>query len=219
MHACRSPRAQDGQAAVEHIGIVAVVALLLTAASLWVSANVRLPADPPGALEHVVRPLAPPAAGPLGDLAYRGPWYFPTGRTDEPLGRALRATRDVVVGAGGSFADGFLDRVREHVQVAARDPIGSLLGPIDEMTRTPPTFWELSRRTFGDLREYLGRLRGLSARQVVEVVARDVGRTAADALLARIVRAASRAATRLGDAPLRRGRTARRAPRSAERDG
>jgi hypothetical protein len=219
MDACRSFRLQRGQAAVEHVGIVAVVALLLTAASLWAAAHLRLPAGPPPVLEHAVRPLAPPAVGPLGDLAYRGPWYFPPGRTDEPIGRALRATRDVVADAGGSFADGFLDRMREHLRAAVRDPIGSLLEPIDQMTRTPPTVWELSRRTFGDLREYLGRLRGLSAREVVEVVARDVGRAAADALLARIVRAASRAATRLGDAPRRRGRTARRAPRSAEREG
>ncbi len=125
----RGARAREaGQAAVEHIGLVLVVALLLSAAGVWLVGHARPGAGPPPVVDRIVAPLdRVPAIPDLGVAPRRGRFH--------PLARALRravgvgrAGGGLVATGAGAFAAGFTGGLRSTVDEFVRDPVGALTG-------------------------------------------------------------------------------------------
>src|SRR5262245_22794776 len=185
------PTGQRGQATVEHVGMVALLALLLSAVGLWLVREVRPPDHPPRFVDAAAQPLASADSwvGQYVDpLAGLQPWRAPRGRDDEPIGRALRAGgRAGLVALQGvpAFGQGGLDRLTEHLDAILHDPLGAALESVQE------TWWvgahpdEAVRRAGRDLRDYALELRRLGPRGAYLRLAHDAGGEALDAALSR----------------------------------
>jgi hypothetical protein len=185
--------AQRGQAAVETVGIGVLVALLLSAVTVWLVREVRPPARPPALVEAVAQPLErPPGALERMYPLTRG-FTVRRGRDDEPIGRVLRA---IGRGAGGGAVLGLEARHRFQVALAMRlkergieflrDPLPDL----EDLARLPDTdiltpAGQLRRALAhaGELWDYARRLRTMPAREAAMTAAEDAGRVAADALI------------------------------------
>jgi hypothetical protein len=182
--------AQHGQAAVETVGVGVLVALLLSAVSLWLVREMRPPPQPPPLVESVAQPLTrPPGALETMYPLTRG-FVTPRGRDDEPIGRVLRAVgrgaRDgAVLGleARRRFQLAFALRLKERGIAFLRDPVPDLedLASLPDLDVLTPT-GQLRRalRHAGDLWEYAQELRTMPAREAALKAADDAGRLAAD---------------------------------------
>lgn len=195
-----------GQAAVETVGLVVLLALVATAAAAWLAASARPPERPPDVVAHVTRPLRVPD-GPV--------WpSLPVGVAPraEPIGDVLRAAGRTAAGAGRGywaarreFNRAYRARLRERGGEVLEDPLGGLA--------TPPTDdlgpAALVRRALRDARsagEYVRRLRALPREERVATLMRDAGTWTADvtvdAVQALLRRRAGRArASRRPDPP------------------
>jgi hypothetical protein len=179
MAARSSDAGQVGQATVEHLGLVVVVALLLAAVGAWAAAHVRAGAPPP-VLERALAPLdAAPAIPDLGVAP--GP-----GRS-APIGRALRgaarlggrAGRLAAVGAA-AFAGGFTGGLRATVAEFVRNPVAALRdgGVLARTAMTDPvTLGSAGLRAAID---YARELRAMPPEAAYRRVMRDLGEAGAD---------------------------------------
>ena len=205
LSSARSPadrHIQQGQAAVEHVATVVLVAGLLAALSAWSAGALRAPLPPP-LIEHAARPLGthrPLPTGP-GLVANEAPWTFPAGRDDEPIGRFLRGARDVVAVAAevsGEFQRAFGARIEQRVIGLARHPIGTIAETLRSLGLVDPDVVALFRRRVGALGDYAEMLRRMSPREAALRVASDAGAATADLVLVRLTRAAAGKVARRG---------------------
>jgi hypothetical protein len=185
--------AERGQAAVETVGVIVMVALLLSAVSAWLLREVRPPDRPPPLVEAVAQPLSrPPGALEHMYPLTRG-FAMPRGRDDEPIGRVLRAigrgARDgAVIGleARRRFQVAFARRLKERGIEFLRDPIPGIedLADLPDLDLlTPAGQLRRALRHAGDLWEYARELRTMPAREAAMKAADDAGRVAADTLI------------------------------------
>jgi hypothetical protein len=185
------PTGQRGQATVEHVGMVALLALLLSAIALWLVREVRPPDHPPRFIDAAAQPLvsADSWVGQyVNPLAGLQPWRAPRGREDEPIGRVLRAGgRAGLVALQGvpAFGQGAWDRLTEHLDAILDDPLGAALQSLRE------SWWigvhpdEAVRQLAREMRDYVEELRRLGPRGAYLKLAHDAGGEALDAALSR----------------------------------
>jgi hypothetical protein len=197
--------AQRGQAAVESIGIAVLVALLLAAVSAWLLREVRPPERPPALVEAVAAPLT---RGP-GTFDFRYPLpapvlQMPRGRSNAPIGRALRAaarwSRDAVVlglEMRHRFALGFGRRLGERARRLLEDPLGELVSAPDADVLTPAGLGRAVER----LRAYVREVRALPPREAALRVSEDAGGLGADLAVEAAKAWLQRRAQRGGRAP------------------
>ncbi len=192
-------RRDPGQATVEQIGIVVVVALLLAAVSVWVSAAVRDAGRPPPVVERVLAPQAPVA--PALDTPHPDIGVAPRprrGRLSGILRATARTARRVtrLAGAGGvAFAQGFAGGLATTVREAASDPAGILAGggAVSVLVRDPVG---LVRAELAAARDYARAMRALPPDRAYRRLMRDLGRASADVAVTRGKQLATRAAVR-----------------------
>lgn len=187
----RTPSRQAGQATVEHIGVVVVVALLMAAVSLWAAGNMRPSAAPPPIASTVVGHLQNEAPG---SPAYRFPaagssLEFVHGGGDEPIGRFLkgigRLTRDVVVIGGPALARGFVERTKQRAVDMVRDPLGTIRDTITGLANGNPNILAVIRDRVGEIGDYVVSLRGMTREEMIRTVAQDLGAAGADFVIDR----------------------------------
>ncbi len=175
--AAMSRVAQRGQAAVETVGVAAMVALLLAAASAWLVREVRPPERPPAFIDAVSAPLIRDPAPFDYRYPLPGPAFeMPRGRDDEPIGRALRAAA-----RGGRSAIVFGLEMNRDCSLA----FGLRLAERAEDFLSDPAAGLGSARASadGDLRAYVERLRAMPRREAALTVVRDACGTGADIAL------------------------------------
>jgi hypothetical protein len=192
-------RGQRGQASVEHIAIVIVVAILLGAVGTWIAAHAR--ADhPPPIVERVVAPVEPRygAQREVPDLG-----VAPPSRRGNRIVGGLRRVAGVVrksprfaVRGVRAYAGGVAHGIGSAVGGLVRDPVGSVMGGasvLQPLLSDPVGF---TRAQVEAGRAYLRRLRTLPPEDAYEAVMRDLGDLTADVAIARGKKAAAKAAYR-----------------------
>src|SRR6478736_2402326 len=125
-------RVARGQATVEHIGLVALMAVLLSAAGLWLMREVQPPAHPPRFVDAAAQPLQSAESWvgrTLNPLAGLQPWRPPLGGIG-PIGRALRGAATALVGGVVAFNRGTVDRLLEHLDGMLRNPVDTVMGSL-----------------------------------------------------------------------------------------
>jgi hypothetical protein len=182
---------QAGQATVEHIGVVVVVALLMASLSLWAAQNIRPSPAPPPIVASIVDHLQQEAPGSPGYRfpAVGAPFTAVRGTDDEPIGRFLKGTvrlaRDVVVIGGPALAKGFVERVKERAVDMVRDPIGTAEDTITGLAQGNPNILAVIRDRVGDIGDYVEALRGMSREEMIRTVAEDLGAAGAEFVIDR----------------------------------
>jgi hypothetical protein len=193
---------QCGQAALESVALVVLVALLLGVTAAWAVRVVPGGAGPPPVIERAARPLAPappavavpPVAPAPADGDDGGAWR-----------RILRGGRAVLVlrmQMEERFARGFLGRVRDRAAAVLRAP--SSVVPRSPTALIPDPVQSVRAALDGvrDGRRYVARLRRMPRREAVLQVTEDVGALTADQLIdlatRRLLRRAAGAAAGAG---------------------
>src|SRR5262245_8078309 len=185
------PSGQRGQATLEHVGMVALLALVLSAVGLWLVREVRPPDHPPRFVDAAAQPLvsADSWVGQYVDpLAGLQPWRAPRGREDEPIGRALRAGgRAGLVALQGvpAFGQGAWDRLAQHLDAILDDPLGATLQSLRESWWVGTHPDEAVRELAREIGDYVEELRRLGPRGAYLRLAHDAGGEALDAALSR----------------------------------
>ena len=184
---------QGGQAAVEWVGAVVAVALMVAALALWLPGAVRPPERPPDPVAAVAAPLtaggraAMPGAG--ADLARLVAGATPGGgggrRAAAWLAGRARAGARLAADMGVAFGTSFAGRLRARLDgfLESPPPPASLLP--DPRMLVPGAFvrdlvlW--ASRDPAALVDYVRGLRSMPAREAAVTAAGDAGAVAADA--------------------------------------
>jgi hypothetical protein len=183
-------QAGRGQATVEHVGMVALVALLLSAAALWLVREVRPGPHPPRFVDAAAQPLesAESWVGRQVDpLAGLQPWSMPRAGLG-PIGRALRTGVGVVgvLGRGvPAFAHGAVDRLVEHLHEMLRNPVEATLETLRGAYWAGTNPDQLALRAVRDLRAYVEDLRRRGWEEAYLKLAHDAGGETLDLALTR----------------------------------
>lgn len=184
----RTPR-HAGQAAVEGVGLVVAIALLVGAAAIWLAGAAQPPGSPPDAIGRVARPLGGQYDPHLWTPSAPSPFLSrPLGlRAPRPIGRAVRAigsgvATGIVVGfeARRRFYEGFGDRLRERGRELLRDPLGTVGQVPDADLFTTRGIAQLLLERSEELWDYARFLRTLSPRVAITTAAYDAGEVSAD---------------------------------------
>ena len=239
----RGRRRQGGQATVETVGIIVVVAIVLAATGAFLSSGISLPRPPDlfGAITRVFGPGEQEGRRPGLDVPGAGGYVRAdhghiTPETDPWLGRPIRWAGGAVKGtavagvrlAGTTlwlpadcareFTAAFWDRVRERALALAVDP-RELVRLIHEIGRSPEAFLPDVPNPIDGVR-YVRKVFSMGLRDGALLASRDSGRAAADVAIelatrgaARVLRRAMR--RRAPTAPSPRA-PAPRAPRGGE---
>lgn len=181
---------QRGAAAVEWVGMVVAVALLMAVLSAWLPSAVRPPERPPDVIGVVARPLAevPSQIQRVGiglsqmaamstsrESRGRRMWRWVEGQA----GPAVELVRDM----GASYATAYFEGLRRRLEELVGDPIGEFATiRVDEENLTD-VLGRLARDIVSDqdgLRDYVLGHRGRSAREIAVGVAGDAGGLSAD---------------------------------------
>ena len=188
----RSSHANAGQATVEYVGIVVVVALVLAAFGAWAIHHVRAPDRPPPVVTAVIDPFAV------------------VGRQEESApGRGERLRRFIrqgmrgavrggrIVGRGWlAFNEGVTNGLAATVRDFVRDPVGSLIGGtglLADVIRDPSGVGSAVVREAID---YAEELRAMPPEDAYERFMHDLGEVTADAAVTRGKAAARKALLR-----------------------
>lgn len=194
--------AQRGQAAVEGVGIVVVVAVLVAAVAMWLVREVRPPDEPPDVIAAVARPLQRDPLFHEGHYPLPPPVFeVPFNRDQEPIGRALkvlaRGTGEGIVLVAEmrmAFELGFYRRLKERGEALLRDPLGQL--PDAQSLVTGGVRDELARAA--GLWEYAQQLRSMPLRDAALRVSGDAGALGADIAIRMAVKAGRTKLERIG---------------------
>jgi len=190
-------RGEAGQASIEHIAIVVVVALLLAGLGAWALAQVRSDRTPP-----VLDVIAAPAVPAHGGAALPDLGVAPHRRDNRVLHGLRRAVRVVSKAPGivrrgvRAYSGGFVDGIGSTVRGFVTDPVGSVIGGasvIPAVLRDPVGFTRAQTEAGAG---YLRLLGTLPPEVVSEKVARDLGALSADIAIARGKTLAAKAAYR-----------------------
>jgi hypothetical protein len=169
-----------GQAAVESVGVVVAIALLVAALAAWMSREVRPPAAPPPVLARVADPLG--TAARRVEHAWSGgalpTWLDAAARdgADPPIGRFLRrvggGARDALglaVEFDRAWRRGIQPVVRRRVRAFLDDPFAAAASP-----DLAGTVVGLVHRA-GRLPDYVRMLRSMPPREAVARLGEDLG--------------------------------------------
>ncbi|MGD9695797.1 MAG: hypothetical protein AB7V42_09075 [Thermoleophilia bacterium] len=180
---------QRGQATVEAVGIVVVVALLMAALGPWMARELRPPDRPPDPVTPVAGLLEPsPIEMSLSPLAARPlPDFLLDTDGAGPIGRFLRSVPDRVARVARigfrchqELQRTFQGRLREHGRAMLDDPLSLLDAP--DVVALLESDRGLDRIVSGtrDLWRYGRTLPGLGAEGACMKVAADAGPLLAD---------------------------------------
>lgn len=205
-------RGQAGQATVEHVGLVLVITLLLAAVGTWAVGSRLAPDRPPAVIEHVAAPLiggaARPLAGAAGSAAVGalGAIGGPVGAVRMAMERGarsmeagggqgpgvLRRAWDAFLWWGALNVDGqveagrgFLEQVGIRAEDLVKDPVKTIEGAVDRLSRPPVT---------GTAERVASVVRAVASagdrpfRETFLGVSRDLGGLGADWLIAKFAR-------------------------------
>lgn len=186
-------RAQRGAAAVEWVGVVVMVTLLMAALISWSVTTFRPPESPPDPIAVVAEPLAgavAPLAGLGGDAA---PWFTRPMNRGGGVGRrflgwlgrtsvdAAALGRDMATSFGGGFAGAARDRWRAFLD----NPLGGLINLPDAGGVTSVglirRYAVALAKDPGALWAYFGRMRAMTPRQIAVELSAQAGEYTADA--------------------------------------
>lgn len=186
----------SGQATVEWVGIVTLVALMMVGAGLWLSQNSHLPARGPDPIGAVASPLV--GVAPVGGaLAGTADAVASSGGSVGLMGRLGRLTRAAVDRAraagelgwdmGGEFAGGFGDRLRLRWRQLRERPLSALAlmsggGSGDVVGAMRSVAMGLLNDP-GRAIDYVAHLAGMSPGDAARSIARDAGGVSADVSL------------------------------------
>ena len=186
-----------GQATLEHVGVVVLVALLMGALGTWAVREFRPPASPPPIIESVSAPLFGGAQGaPVGAAAVvrgvsrqmeRG--ALPVAATSGSVRRAW----DGLLWWGALNVDGqieagrgFLEQVGIRAEDLVKDPIKTIEGAVERLSKPPVT------GTADRVARIAGTLATMGDRPFRESflgISRNLGGIGADWLIAKYARA------------------------------
>jgi hypothetical protein len=188
-----------GQAGVEHIGIVVVVAIVLAALGVWATSQLG-EGRPPPLPDRLIAPVEPP---PVPQAALPDLGIAPRTHRANPvlhgLNRAVRVGRRVrgVAERGvRAYTSGFVHGIASSVGGFVRDPVGSVVGGaslLPALVRDPAGF---ARAQIAAGAAYVRILRTLPPDVAYEKAARDLGGLSADVAITRGKSAAAKAAWR-----------------------
>ena len=177
----------SGQATVEHVAIVVVVALFLAAAGAWLTSHVQPDRDPPpvvtqvwSGLDRITEPA--PAFPDLG-LTRRRHGDPAIGRFLRRVGRGLREGNAIVAVGSGAFVSRFGRGLWGAVTDFVRDPVALLTdgrGLVMELARDPAGF---ARAQLDAAIEYAAELRALPPQDAYRTLMRDLGEASAEAAI------------------------------------
>jgi hypothetical protein len=186
---------QSGQAAVEWVGGVVMVALLVAALVAWGARELRPPERPPDPVSALTRPLAGAgrdlgaaarsvpglAALPARDSHGRGIVASAAGR----IARGGRAGAALAADMGSAFGARFVDRLRARARaLIASPPAVDDLVPDPRAVTAEAVVRDVVRRVRADPGAVVGYVRVLSrmrARDAAVKAAGDAGELTADA--------------------------------------
>lgn len=188
--------ASGGQAAVEWVGAVVVVALLVGALAAWLPAAVRAPDRPPDPVAAVAAPLGDLGRG-IGegvagaDLARLAAGVAPGAgagrRAAAWIAVGARATAALARDMGVAFGGGFAQRLRGRLRdLADAPPSPGALLPDPRLLAPGAIVREAvawATRDPGAIVDYVRRLRGMPPRQAAVRAAGDAGAVSADAAM------------------------------------
>jgi hypothetical protein len=180
---------QTGQATVEHVAIVVVVAVLLAAIGAWIASRVRSDAGPPDVVTRVWpgwQQLEEPVA-PVPDLGLR-PGASHRSGIGSIVRRAVRLAgraRKVVLGGQRAFASGFGHGLWDTFTGFVRDPVGLLTaggGIVTQLAGDPGGF---ARAQLEAAIVYARELSRMPPEAAYRRFMRDLGELSADVAVAR----------------------------------
>lgn len=176
----------SGQATVEHVAIVVVVALMLAAAGAWIASHVHPDRDPPhvvtrvwSGLDRITEPA--PRVPDLGLTPRRRQPVI--GRFVRRVGRVLATGNEIVAVGTGAFVSGFGHGLRGAVTDFVRDPVALLTGGgrlVTDVARDPSG---LARAQLDAAIEYAKELKAMAPPDAYRTFMRDLGEATADALI------------------------------------
>lgn len=201
----RSTGPGTGQAILEHLGIVLIVAVVV-AASVWAAGELRPPDRPPGFVQRAAAPLSQPATP-------AGPPAIPTGRPASPFStwpyplprgprrasifrRALRVAGRIVRVSGETgfvFGKAFVLRLKDRAVMLVRHPERFITDFVDQIRHLEEDpIGTLGGDQIQRVRDYVRLLRSLPPREAVRRLAEDAGSFGADIVIDVVTRAAAR---------------------------
>jgi hypothetical protein len=189
--AARAHRTSAGQATLEWIGLVVLVALLGAVVAPWLVRSVHPPDHPPRVVEAAAMPLQNAdswVAENVDPIAGLEPWSIPRGVEHEPIGDALRAARDAVAFAArlpAAFGRGFVDRAIEDLRRLARDPLATAIALTRNGIRLATDPEGLVQDTLDGLVDYVDELRSRGWREALLQLAHDAGEQTFELALSR----------------------------------
>lgn len=181
----RRDRRARGQATVEHLAMVVVVALLLSGAAVWLATNVRSDAPTPPVIGQVTRGLdgiAEPAR-PIPDLGLEsrpGRDSIVT-RTLRRVGRTVRRGSELVAVGTAAFVAGFGNGLWNSFTSFLTDPAALLTGSgglVAELVRDPVGF---TASQIDDAIGYVDCLRSMPPEDAYRTFMRDLGEVSGEA--------------------------------------
>ncbi len=121
-------RGERGQATAEHVGLTLVVALLMGALAVWMSAQVHAPDRPPDVIGRIAAPFTTPEPVPHG-----APYLVvPPGMQGRPglfhqAWDGLLTWGRANVDAEGEALGGFVDEMKAQAERVVGDPLGTVV--------------------------------------------------------------------------------------------
>jgi len=200
MDAVARMRGQSGQATVEHVGLVVVIALLLAAVGAWAATADWAPGRPPDVVARVAQPLArqgmPPAAAPAVAVATGQQALERVARAlerdDDGAPGALRRAWDAALWWGVLNVDGqieagrgFLEQVGVRAEDLVKDPVKTIEGAVERLSKPPVTG---TAERVGRIARSVATAGDRPFRETFLQVSRDVGGLGADWLIAKFAR-------------------------------
>jgi hypothetical protein len=186
-----------GQATLEHVGIVVLVALLMGGLGLWAVRDFRPPSSPPAIIERVSAPLLGGVQGaPVGVSGVARGVARQMERTGLPPSAASGAVRRAWEGLlwwGALNVDGqieagrgFLEQVGIRAEDLVKDPIKTVEGAVERLSKPPVS------GTADRVARIAGTLATMGDRPFRESflgISRNLGGIGADWLIAKYARA------------------------------
>jgi hypothetical protein len=202
MDATARIRGQAGQATVEHVGLVLVIALLLGAVAAWAATERWAPDRPPDVIARVAAPLLQP-----GRQGWQGVMPAPAvaagqqalervsramDRGDDGQPGTLRRAWDALLWWGALNVDGqveagagFLEQVGIRAEDLVKDPVKTIEGAVDRLGRPPVTG---TAERVGRIARTVASAGDRPFRETFLGVSRDLGGLGADWLIAKFAR-------------------------------
>lgn len=188
-------RGQSGQATVEHVGLVLVIALMLGALAAWAATERWAPDGPPDVIAQVAAPLTSAGRGTTAAVATGQMAMERVARAMESDGDApggLRRAWDAVLWWGALNVDGqieagkgFLEQVGIRAEDLVKDPVKTIEGAVERLGKPPVTG---TAERVGRIARTVATAGERPFRDTFMGVSRDLGGLGADWLITKFAR-------------------------------